>query len=108
MEPPMKRRRRIICLAVMTVLAVLIGWAVHVFSSNTPRYEPAARAAVSGSLAPASRPASGTPPDAPDLAASFGSTVLPFLQEYCYQCHGNGVQKGDLALDRFKTVADIK
>ncbi|HEY2573756.1 MAG TPA: DUF1592 domain-containing protein, partial [Verrucomicrobiaceae bacterium] len=33
--------------------------------------------------------------------------VLPVLTEYCYDCHGDGAHKGDLALDKFKGYADM-
>jgi hypothetical protein len=35
---------------------------------------------------------------------SYDKDVLPLLQKYCYQCHGNGQHKSDLALDEFKTT----
>jgi len=33
--------------------------------------------------------------------------VLPVLTEYCYDCHGDGAHKGDLALDKFKSYAEL-
>jgi hypothetical protein len=33
---------------------------------------------------------------------NFAKDVVPFLTKHCYACHGNGKNKGDLALDRFK------
>lgn len=38
---------------------------------------------------------------------SFTENISPLLQKYCYDCHGNGKSKGDVALDREKTVADV-
>jgi mono/diheme cytochrome c family protein len=35
--------------------------------------------------------------------AIYEKQITPLLQKYCYQCHGNGKTKGDLALDSFKT-----
>ena len=29
----------------------------------------------------------------------FVQRVLPLLEEYCYDCHGDGSQKGDFAID---------
>ena len=34
------------------------------------------------------------------VAADFGRDVAPFLARHCYDCHGNGKRKGDLALDQ--------
>jgi hypothetical protein len=39
-------------------------------------------------------------------AVSYSETVVPLLDKYCYDCHGNGKHKGDLALDRWKSEAD--
>jgi len=44
-------------------------------------------------------------PAAADKA--FKSDLVPLFQEYCYKCHGNGKSKGDLALDSFKSTADV-
>ena len=33
--------------------------------------------------------------------------VLPVLNEYCYDCHGDGTSKGDLALDKFKSYTEM-
>ncbi len=40
--------------------------------------------------------------------ASFEKDVSPLLQKYCYDCHGNGKSKGDVALDVYKSVADVE
>ena len=32
---------------------------------------------------------------------SYASDIKPLLQKYCYDCHGDGMKKGDLALDQF-------
>ena len=36
------------------------------------------------------------------------SQVQPFLQANCYRCHGNGKHKGDVALDKFTSLASIQ
>ena len=33
----------------------------------------------------------------------FDDLVIPFLQEHCYQCHGEEKQKGDIRLDTLST-----
>jgi hypothetical protein len=45
---------------------------------------------------------------APDTSAEFSKNVTPLLQKYCYQCHGNGKHSGKIALDAFKTIADVE
>jgi mono/diheme cytochrome c family protein len=37
----------------------------------------------------------------------FLKTITPLLQQNCYQCHGNGKQKGGVELDSYKTAADV-
>ena len=43
-----------------------------------------------------------------DDVAFFESKVLPLLKERCNSCHSTKKQKGDLDLERFTSVADIK
>lgn len=41
---------------------------------------------------------------------AYGKHILPLLQKFCYDCHGDGMDKGDFALDEYpeysKLVAD--
>ncbi len=39
------------------------------------------------------------PADAP--AADYARDILPLLQTYCYDCHGDGAQKGGVSFDTF-------
>lgn len=39
---------------------------------------------------------------------AFKNEVQPILTQYCYDCHGNGKSKGDLALDKYKTIDAIR
>jgi mono/diheme cytochrome c family protein len=39
---------------------------------------------------------------------AYHATVLPLLQKYCYECHGEGMSSGDLELDSYKTLTDIR
>ncbi|HEV8544431.1 MAG TPA: DUF1592 domain-containing protein [Verrucomicrobiae bacterium] len=36
----------------------------------------------------------------------FESKIKPILSEYCYDCHGDGMKKGNVELDAFKSDAD--
>ena len=51
-------------------------------------------------LAVASPLASGTESQA---AARFHKEIQPILSEYCYDCHGDGMSKGGVAFDAFKS-----
>lgn len=46
-------------------------------------------------------------PIAPESETAFQQKVTPLLEKYCYECHGNGKHKGKVALDSFKSVADV-
>lgn len=44
---------------------------------------------------------------APAAAVEFEKDVAPLIQKYCFDCHGGGKQKGDIALDGDKSLADV-
>lgn len=37
----------------------------------------------------------------------FQQKIEPLLQDYCYDCHGDGADKGDFILDKFKSTSDL-
>ncbi len=39
---------------------------------------------------------------------SYEKEVVPLLKKYCYECHDESVHKAGLALDDFKTAADVR
>lgn len=39
---------------------------------------------------------------------SYQTKIVPLLEKYCYQCHGNGAHKADLTLDSYKTLDSIR
>jgi len=41
------------------------------------------------------------------LEPSFGSTVRPFVQEYCFSCHSGDKPKGDLDLSSYNSMAAV-
>ena len=49
--------------------------------------------------------AAAGPPGPADT--SLQKDLAPIFQKYCYECHGNGKNSGDLALDLYKTTADV-
>ncbi len=40
-------------------------------------------------------------------AINFKDRVLPLLEEYCYDCHGEGANKGDFAMDELIALGDF-
>jgi Protein of unknown function (DUF1592)/Protein of unknown function (DUF1588)/Protein of unknown function (DUF1587)/Protein of unknown function (DUF1585)/Protein of unknown function (DUF1595) len=38
---------------------------------------------------------------------AYNSTVLPILEDHCFECHGDGYDKGKVAFDRLETDAQI-
>jgi len=43
-------------------------------------------------------------PASNDLTAAYHSEILPIFENYCYDCHGDGLKKGELALDKFEDI----
>src|SRR5437660_1324575 len=39
-------------------------------------------------------------------AADFHKDIQPILENYCYDCHGDGAHKGNVAFDSFKSDQD--
>src|SRR5436190_14255722 len=37
----------------------------------------------------------------------FRKTIQPILVEYCYDCHGDGMNKGQVAFDGFKSHDEL-
>ncbi len=44
---------------------------------------------------------------APNSAETFHKQVEPILKQYCFDCHGDGMEKGKVAFDKFKSDKDI-
>src|SRR5689334_13313584 len=44
--------------------------------------------------------------EAPDTAA-FRQQIQPVLKEFCYDCHGDGSNKGGVAFDAFKSEREM-
>ncbi|HRI13309.1 MAG TPA: DUF1592 domain-containing protein [Verrucomicrobiota bacterium] len=45
--------------------------------------------------------------DRAQAETAFHKKVLPVLSEHCWDCHGDGMSKGDVALDRFTNVTAV-
>ena len=39
-------------------------------------------------------------------SVTYSETIVPLLRQYCFDCHGDGKSKGDLALDQWKNEAE--
>src|SRR5215471_19101966 len=40
-------------------------------------------------------------------AVEFHKTVRPLLENYCFDCHADGANKGQVAFDEFKSDQDV-
>ena len=43
----------------------------------------------------------------PTAALEFKKNIQPVLEEYCYDCHGDGEKKGGVALDAFNSSTNF-
>lgn len=50
---------------------------------------------------------SATAAESPHAAANFHKDIAPFLEKYCYDCHGNGLSKGKVSFDEFESDAAL-
>src|SRR5579872_4901360 len=64
---------------------------------------PAIENAVPGAVDP-DRPAAPSPA----VTASYEQGLLPFLKQYCVDCHGDGAHKGDFRFDQYRDVDMLK
>ncbi len=46
--------------------------------------------------------ASAAPP------VSYENDIVPLFQKYCFECHGDGMKKGEFVLDAYKSAADVR
>ena len=40
-----------------------------------------------------------------ELEIEFQKKIEPLLQDYCFDCHGDGADKGDFVLDEYESTA---
>lgn len=40
--------------------------------------------------------------------AAYRQKIEPLLQKYCFDCHSDGVEKGDFAFDEYKTYGELR
>ncbi|MGC4014362.1 MAG: DUF1587 domain-containing protein [Luteolibacter sp.] len=53
-------------------------------------------------------PAAPAPVPVADQTARYRKEIEPLLVTYCYDCHGDGSHKGELAIDSFKDIAGMQ
>ena len=48
------------------------------------------------------------PTNSPEVkAAEFQGHIRPLLQEFCFDCHGDGANKGGVTFDQFKSPTEM-
>ncbi|QJE94684.1 DUF1592 domain-containing protein [Luteolibacter luteus] len=43
-----------------------------------------------------------------DLDTRWEKEVLPLVETYCYDCHGDGIKKGELAIDKYDSISEMQ
>lgn len=43
-----------------------------------------------------------------DLAQQWEKEIVPILETYCFDCHADGVKKGDFSFDPYRTIASMQ
>lgn len=54
------------------------------------------------------REPASSPEELAALHEHYQSKILPILETYCYDCHGDGLRRGDLALDDYLDIAEMR
>ena len=80
-------RRQILVLSLLVVAAAAAGWFASVRRQG-------------GGMSALKRPRA----DLAKSEAQFHKEVLPLLNRYCWDCHGDGATKGDFSLDAFTNL----
>jgi hypothetical protein len=70
-----------------------------------PESPSSARLAAAGLVAALVFAPAALSADEPAGAAEYRQRVLPLLQKYCFDCHGDGMSKGEVALDQYASLA---
>lgn len=42
-----------------------------------------------------------------DVALRYKNEILPIMVNYCYDCHGDGLKEGELALDSYESISQM-
>ena len=53
------------------------------------------------------KPAQAPMQTASQLAASYKKDITPLFETYCFDCHGDGTKKGELSLDKYKSIEEM-
>ncbi len=46
--------------------------------------------------------------DAKALTTQWDKEIAPLVDNYCFSCHGDGSHKGELAIDKYPTIAEMQ
>src|SRR5262245_6243561 len=77
---------------------------IRAFRAPVVRWITGAALAVAANLASLS-PALAS--NEPSSITVYKKTILPMLEDHCFECHGDGYDKGKVAFDRLETNDDI-
>jgi hypothetical protein len=47
-------------------------------------------------------------PSHADLAKQWDKEIVPILENYCFDCHADGVKKGDFSFDAFSDASQAR
>lgn len=91
--------RKISRLPIVACLAATAGWFVW------PWVFPGGQATASADRVDSALAA--VAPDAAQLVKQWDDEIFPIFENYCYDCHGDGLRKGELALDDYEDISSM-
>jgi hypothetical protein len=63
---------------------------------------------LAGGLVPTLRSAPAHSPQDKQIFETWKKDIKPMLENYCYDCHGDGQHKGKLDMDQFSDLAKMR
>jgi hypothetical protein len=101
------RKSKILPFSLVAVAAVAAGWFAWPWLNSKAAGSVAGGSAEGSGGGVSADAAAVAKLDTAQLVAQWDREVLPIFQNYCHDCHADGVKKGELGLDAFEDIESM-